>query len=134
MASNGKSGHPPFLLYGMLLFCLGIATYLFGVILVIPRYLFDLRAVLDPVSAWLVWYSGVPIMLGLTLALFDLLVLFDGRRSDIPLRFEPVRRRRVTVALTAYNDEESIAGAVEDFLSHPLCERVIVVSLSLIHI
>jgi glycosyltransferase involved in cell wall biosynthesis len=34
----------------------------------------------------------------------------------------------VTVALTAYNDEESIAGAVEDFLLHPLVERVIVVS------
>ncbi|OJU16239.1 MAG: glycosyl transferase [Sphingomonas sp. 66-10] len=39
-----------------------------------------------------------------------------------------MQRRRVTVALTAYNDEESIAGAVEDFLLHPLVERVIVVS------
>ena len=34
----------------------------------------------------------------------------------------------MTVALTAYNDEDSIADAVEDFLSHPLVERVIVVS------
>jgi glycosyltransferase involved in cell wall biosynthesis len=32
------------------------------------------------------------------------------------------------VALTAYNDEESIAPAVEDFLSYPLVKRVIVVS------
>jgi hypothetical protein len=34
----------------------------------------------------------------------------------------------VTVALTAYNDEESIGLAVTDFLSHPLVRRVIVVS------
>ena len=35
---------------------------------------------------------------------------------------------RVTVALTAYNDEESIGEAVRDFLSHPRVMRVIVVS------
>jgi glycosyltransferase involved in cell wall biosynthesis len=34
----------------------------------------------------------------------------------------------VTVALTAYNDEDSIAAAVQDFLAHPLVSRVIVVS------
>ncbi len=32
------------------------------------------------------------------------------------------------VALTAYNDEESIAGAVKDFRNHPLVRSVIVVS------
>lgn len=118
----------PFLLYGVLFFSLGIVTYLLGVVLVIPRYLLGLHALLDPVAAWLVWYSGVPIMLGLALALFDLLVLFGSKKPDIPVRLEPIRRRRVTVALTAYNDEDSIAGAVEDFLAHPLVERVIVVS------
>jgi glycosyltransferase involved in cell wall biosynthesis len=34
---------------------------------------------------------------------------------------------RLVVALTAYNDEESIADAVVDFLNHPLVECVIVV-------
>lgn len=128
MSKDEKGRHMPFLLYGLLLFCFGIAMYLFGVVLVIPRYLLNLHELLDPVSAWLVWYSGVPIMLGLSLALFDLLVLFDGKKPDRPVRFDPVTRRKVTVALTAYNDEGSIAGAVEDFLGHPLCERVIVVS------
>jgi hypothetical protein len=123
-----RDKHTPLLLYGILLFVLGFATYLLGVLLVIPRYMLNLREVLDPVSIWLVWYSGVPIMLGLVLALFDLLVLFGGKKPNIPVRFEPIRRRRVTVALTAYNDEDSIAGAVEDFLSHPLVERVLVVS------
>lgn len=128
MGKDKTGRHMPFLLYGLLLFCLGIAMYLFGVVLVIPRYLLDLHALLDPVSVWLVWYSGVPIMLGLALALFDLLVLFDGKKPDRPVRFDPVVRRKVTVALTAYNDEGSIAGAVADFLDNPLCERVIVVS------
>jgi hypothetical protein len=118
---------PPFLLYGVLLFVFGILVYLFGVLLVFPRYLFGLREWLDPVAAWLVWYSGMPIVLGLAFAMFDLLVMFHRKKPDVPVRYEPVRRR-VTVALTAYNDEDSIASAVEDFRSHPLVERVIVVS------
>jgi hypothetical protein len=118
----------PFLLYGVLSFCFGTVLYLLGVLLVFPRYLLNLHAMLDPVAEWLVWYSGIPILLGIALALFDVLFLFAGKKPDRPVRFEPVRRRRVTVALTAYNDEDSIAGAVEDFLDHPLVERVIVVS------
>ena len=62
------------------------------------------------------------------LALIDLLVLLTGKKPAVPVRYDPVRRRKVTVALTAYNDEDSIADAVKDFLSHPLVERVIVVS------
>ncbi|HEX8447280.1 MAG TPA: glycosyltransferase [Sphingomonas sp.] len=123
-----KRGRTPFLLYGVLCFCVGTLLYLMGVLLVFPRYLFNLHALLDPVAEGLVWYSGVPILLGIGFALFDILFLFGGKKPDRPVRFEPVRRRRVTVALTAYNDEESITGAVEDFLAHPLVERVIVVS------
>ena len=91
----------------------------------------QLAMVLDghrAVAGWLVWYSGFPILLGITAALFDVLVLLDHKKPDVPVRYIPVARRRVTVALTAYNDEESIGPAVQDFLSHPLVERVIVVS------
>lgn len=126
--STRQNSHTPFLLYGVLLLILGFATYLLGVLLVFPRYLLGLRHLLDPVSAWLVWYSGVPIMLGLAFALFDLLFLFGDKKPNAPVRFEPVRHRRVTVALTAYNDEDSIGPAVRDFLENPLVERVIVVS------
>lgn len=118
----------PFLLYGVLAFCVGLLMYLAGVLLVFPRYLLGLNDLLDPVAEWLVWYSGIPIMAGMLLALFDLLYLLQHKKPNVPVRFEPVRRRRVTVALTAYNDEQSIAGAIEDFLFHPLVERVIVVS------
>ena len=123
-----RDRHTPFLLYGVLLLILGFASYLVGVLLVFPRYLLGLRDLLDPVSAWLVWYSGVPVVLGLALALFDLLYLFGGKKPNAPVRFEPVCHRRVTVALTAYNDEDSIGPVVRDFLDNPLVERVIVVS------
>jgi hypothetical protein len=136
VATYGPSGrvlgghplHKPFLLYGVLCFLLGLAMYLAGVLLVLPRYLLNLHALLDPVAEALVWYSGVPIMIGITLALFDLLYMLQHKKPDVAVRFTPIKRRRVTVALTAYNDEDSITGAVEDFLVHPLVERVIVVS------
>ena len=124
----GDVGHVPLLLYGILLFCAGVIMYLAGVMLVFPRYLLGLHALLDPVSQWLVWYSGIPIVAGVALALVDLLFFLDRKRSDAPVRFDMIDNRFVTVALTAYNDEESIAEAVKDFLGHPLVRRVIVVS------
>lgn len=120
--------HVPLLLWGTLTFCIGLAMYLAGVLLVFPRYLLGLNAVLDPVSEWMVWYSGVPIVAGLLLAVADLLLFFDRRKAGLPVRYEPLVNRAVTVALTAYNDEESISAAVKDFRSHPLVRRVIVVS------
>lgn len=120
--------HKPFLLYGVILALVGLAMYLAGVLLVVPRYLLDARALLDPVAEFLVWYSGVPVTMGIALALFDLLFLLERKKPDVPVRFTPVQRRRVTVALTAYNDEQSIGGVVEEFLAHPLVERVVVVS------
>lgn len=118
----------PFLLYGVLCFCIGISGFLLGVLLVFPRYLLGLHKVLDPVAEWLVWYSGGPIVLGLGLAAFDLLFLLRRKKPNVPLRFDPVLNTKVTVALTAYNDEDSIGPAVADFLAHPLVARVIVVS------
>jgi len=44
------------------------------------------------------------------------------------VRADDVACRELTVALTAYNDEESIGSAVSDFLSHPLVRRVLVIS------
>ena len=118
----------PLLLYGVLFLCFGISTYLFGVLLVLPRYLLALDAVLLPISEWIVWYSGVPIVAGLVLALTDLFFLLDRRRRPGGVRCDLLTNPHVTVALTAYNDEDSISRAVWDFRSHPLVRRVIVVS------
>ena len=118
----------PFLMYGMLLVSLGLVMYLFGVLLVLPRYLLGLNAILLPIDEWIVWYSGLPIVSGFALALADLLFFFSIKRRQNYVRVDDVSDPVLTVALTAYNDEESISSAVSDFLSHPLVRRVIVVS------
>jgi hypothetical protein len=118
----------PLLMYAVLLFFLGIALYLFGVALVIPRYLLGLNKVLYPVSEAIVWYSGIPVTLGIGLAAFDLFVLLSHKRFDEPVRFDPVADKRVTVALTAYNDEKSIGESVKEFAASPFVRSLIVVS------
>jgi hypothetical protein len=60
-----------FLMYGGLSACLAMAMYLTGVLMVVPRYLLGLEALLRPASEWLVWYSGVPLVTGIVLALVD---------------------------------------------------------------
>jgi hypothetical protein len=118
----------PWLLYGAYLFCAGTLMYLAGILLVFPRYLLGLYTVLTPIAQWLVWYSGLPMVLGMTLALIDLLLLFEQKRPLREYRDQQTNNARVTVALTAYNDEESIGAAVHDFLTHQQVARVIVVS------
>ena len=118
----------PWLLYGAYLFCVGILMYLAGILLVVPRYLLGLYQMLTPVAEWLVWYSGLPMVLGLILALIDLIFLFEQKRPLRHFRDERTSNARVTVALTAYNDEESIGEAVRDFLAYQRVARVIVVS------
>lgn len=124
--------HPPFLLYGVLLMTGGVAADLIGVSLGLPRLLlsFDqgLSQLLYNWQLVTTWYSGVPIALGMALIFIDLFILFDKKRYGLPLRHDPVDGQQVTVVLTAYNDQDSIAEAVLDFKNHPRVARVIVVS------
>jgi glycosyltransferase involved in cell wall biosynthesis len=115
-------------LYGIVFSLIGVVLYLIGVLIAIPR-----RLLLNTVEAlkfneFLVWYSGVPVLIGITLILIDLFVLFPKKRRNDFISYEPANVDKLTVVLTAYNDEESIGLAVQDFLSHRLVERVIVVS------
>jgi hypothetical protein len=120
--------HIPLFFYGALLGLLGLALYFGGILFSIVRLLLNLG---EPFRRWnemLIWYSGIPSTLGLVLAALDLAFLFPGkRRRSRRDRLEPVTDRRLVVALTAYNDEGSIASAVADFKSHPLVQRIIVV-------
>jgi glycosyltransferase involved in cell wall biosynthesis len=118
----------PFLLYGILALSAGVAVYLVGILMVVPRYLFGLNSVLLPFDEFIVWYSGMPVMLGFLFILLDLFVLLGERRHRGGVRYEPLSNPHVTVALTAYNDEESIGSSVRDFREHALVRRVIVVS------
>ncbi len=96
--------------------------------MVVPRLVFGLNKYLLRPSEWLVWYSGLPIAAGFLLALVDLFILFPAKRRRSPFRHDPIGDPSITVALTAYNDQESIADAVADFLAHPMVRNVIVVS------
>src|SRR5262249_51361284 len=82
-------------------------------------------------KAWnevIVWYSGVPTTMGLTLIGLDLALLLPAKRRESHRRMlEPVLDKRALVLLTAYNDEESIAPVVADFRRHPAVREVIVV-------
>jgi glycosyltransferase involved in cell wall biosynthesis len=115
-------------LYGIALVIIGVASYLIGVVIAIPRRLLFGNEFGLHFNEALVWYSGIPLLMGLTLIITDLFILFPKKRKNDFIRTDPVLNNQVTVVLTAYNDEESIGPAVADFLAHPLVKRVIVIS------
>ena len=101
--------------------------YLVGVLMVVPRSLLDLNTALLPINEWIVWYSCMPIMAGVIFALADL-ALLSCQATVCACSVRLLLDRRITVALTAYIDEQSIGAAVRDFLDHPLVANVVVVS------
>ena len=117
----------PAFLYGMLIAGAGLCIYLSGVLL----GFFRIFLASDGQWLWLadriVWYSGMPVVAGLILMLFDLFVLLPYKRNRRIVRWAPSDEKSMTVVLTAYNDELSIGSAVEDFKTHPCVKRVIVV-------
>lgn len=117
----------PLLAYGLCLVILGFSIYLIGVLLAIPRNIFGLGESYLRFNEFVVWYSGIPVFFGLTLAAIDLFVLLPKKRFIARAQIEPVDNRMITVVLTAYNDEQSIAEAVADFAAHSSVSRVIIV-------
>jgi hypothetical protein len=71
-------------------------------------------------AALFVWF-------GAALSAIDLFVLLPVKRRERAVVWDPPANPSLTVVLTAYNDEASIADAVRDFASHPAVRRVIVV-------
>ena len=117
----------PALMYGLLLNAVGFTLYFFSVVLRFATLFFDPQNYLLPLIERTIWYSGMPVAVGLILILFDLFVLLPRKRTRLTVRWDPLANTDLTVVLTAYNDEPSIAMAVEDFRRHPKVKRVIVV-------
>ncbi len=117
----------PALLYGLLLCAVGFTLYFLSVLLRFATFFFDTHNHLLAVIQGTIWYSGMPVAAGVLLIIFDLLVLLPRRRTRLDVRWDPLPNTDLTVVLTAFNDEPSIAMAVEDFLRHPKVKRVIVV-------
>lgn len=117
-----------FALYGFLLVSLALFAYVTGVALAPARWLFLDPPLFRQLNEALVWYSGIPLVIGGVLISWDLFRNVTRIRQAKWVRNDPPDNRSLTVALTAYNDERSIGGAVRDFRAHPLVRRVIVIS------
>lgn len=115
-------------LYGFLLVSIALSAYAFGVALGPVRWLFLNPPLFRHINEAIVWYSGIPLVAGTLLISWDLFGYVRRLRGLKSIRHDPPKNLRLTVVLTAYNDERSIGGAVKDFKEHPLVARVIVIS------
>jgi hypothetical protein len=113
--------------HGILAACLGFAIYA-GCVMVAPvAHLIIGHSAADGFLGQLIWWSGLPVIIGIVLAAIDLFVLLPSKRQQNRVRLDIPKNSSLTVVLTAYNDEQSIGLAVADFLQHPRVARVIVV-------
>jgi hypothetical protein len=117
------------LLYGVLLTLAGLASYVTVVLLAAVLRLLSMISgqPLDLGLRDVLWYTGMPVCIGLLLCLWELFVLLPQRRRPRLVSFHEPDAKQLTVVLTAFNDEQSIGLAVADFRAHPLVRRVIVV-------
>lgn len=114
------------LLYGLLLGAFGFTIYIVVVLAAsINRFLSG--HYLDVWLRYAIWCSGVAVFVGVLLCAFDLFVLLPRYPRRIQVPFDRPTNEYLTVVLTAYNDEESIPLAVEDFKLHPRVRRVVVI-------
>ena len=119
-----RGSHPQLALWGLIISLIAVGVYLIGVLS---------AAVLLPTgadrswSAHLVWVSGAPLLLGVALVIADAAFIAPRRRRGHMVHDDPLTASDVTVALTAYNDEDSIGPAVADFLAQPSVKRVLVI-------
>jgi hypothetical protein len=108
---------------------MGLILYLAALPLAIVGWLPGLATHGVPRAAnLLLRYSQVPAALGFLLIAADFALLLPFKRNNERRIEAPASTDyQATVALTAYNDQESIAQAVADFRAHPRVRRVIVV-------
>lgn len=115
--------------WGVWALLIGISLYLGAIMLSIVRLLLLQRELFVSFIARVLWISGFPTTVGVALIAVDLAIYLQLKRRRVcHISFPTSGAPLITVALTAYNDELSIAAAVQDFLSHPAVKRVVVVS------
>lgn len=113
-------------LCGIFLFIAGLTSYLIGGLIVFANASLQTDILRDP-AAISVRYSWLLILVGILL-LLDSLLFRRSLKAGQPV-LENTRRisEKMTVVLTAFNDELSIADSVMDFAGHKAVERVIVI-------
>ncbi|HZY98706.1 MAG TPA: glycosyltransferase family 2 protein [Candidatus Baltobacteraceae bacterium] len=78
-------------------------------------------------SAPFLYLSGLPVIVGIALAFVELAFQLPAKRRHNRVRVAKMQNTGLTVALTAFNDEQSIGLAVADFIGHPLVRHVLVI-------
>jgi hypothetical protein len=133
MKDSGVKSHfplrcPPPAVAGVLCLASGLAIYFAAIVLSLVRLLVAPSQEAQKLVATLLWWSGMPSSIGLMLIALDLFFFFpQKRRHQRRTEVSTPNPTKLTVALMAYNDVESIGPSVKDFLSHPLVSTVIVV-------
>ena len=117
----------PFFYFGIILVLASGAMYFCSMILFVVYWLSGLV----PVAEWsrtILAYSLWPGAAGMLLIAVDLGLMLPAKRRIVRRIEAPLETNyQATVALTAFNDQESIEQAVADFIRHPRVRRVIVV-------
>ena len=126
-ASISRWRRLPLLLYGIVVVAVALAIQVAGTIAFVLTGTVASGLISPEWPGRLLVVSGGLVLLASGLASLDLLVLVRGKRQRHDVMMEPPSVHHLTVVLTAFNDEESIGLAVDDFRAHPLVRRVIVV-------
>jgi len=116
----------PWALYGLLLLLAGSVSFFLASVAAMVLLLMGRLVITQTVAEYALFPGGAALLAGAILLLFDLFILLPHKRRQRLVGFDHLPNRYITVVLTAYNDELSIAESVQDFLGHPLVRRVIV--------
>ncbi len=125
-ASRAGRQTAPAALGGVLIIGLGLSICAASAVVTTLALLFGYRTVVETMHVALL-ASGLLLLAGLTFILLDLFFLLPSKFLSDEVPSIPIHDPGLTVVLTAYNDEASIAQAVRDFKDHPLVRRVIAV-------
>lgn len=117
----------PAMMWGSMLLAAGLVNYVLGVLLAAGRHLLAPWLPADEISRAMLWYGGMPVVVGILLIFLEIAALLPFKRRATEVSCDIIHNRSLTVVLTALNDAQSIGGAVRDFASHPLVRRVLVI-------
>jgi len=114
-------------LFGGVFVSIGVVAYVIASLLGLIRATLFSGLISKDFIEGILWYSPIPIFVGVILFIIGLKAV-SLKRSERVLTSREFANQGLTVALTAYNDEESIASSVKDFLNHSRVRDVIVIS------
>lgn len=122
-----KNSETKLVLWSVILVCVGIAIYLLGITINLLKYLGFYSDFISLVGFRLVHYSGIPILVGLIVLITKIYTtVHQVKRSRMTSNLIK-HSNKITVALTAFNDEEAVKFAVRDFNESNFVNHLIVV-------